>query len=168
MSHQSAEMPSVAAPALADPRPAARSQAAVCHCLIASADRRHRESLKQAAVESGWRAVVCRDAETALAESRRWLVQLAVVDIRRPDGAGPPGYRGLVEELAGQCELLLVVCGNQANAMEEIWARQLGAWLYLPGVTGGSDLAMLCGEAKQIVQQRDRSAKRPAGAPGRK
>jgi hypothetical protein len=37
--------------------------------------------------------------------------------------------------------------------MEEIWARQLGAWMYLPGVNDHSDVAMLCGEARNAAEK---------------
>jgi hypothetical protein len=46
-----------------------------------------------------------------------------------------------------------VICGNEGRPQEEIWARQLGAWLYLPGVVESDDVAMLCGEARQIAEQ---------------
>ncbi len=37
--------------------------------------------------------------------------------------------------------------------MGEIWSRQLGVWMYLPGVDDESDIAMLCGEARNAVEK---------------
>jgi hypothetical protein len=43
-----------------------------------------------------------------------------------------------------------VICGSEDNVDEELWARQLGAWLYLPGVTDGDSLTSLCVEARRL------------------
>jgi hypothetical protein len=47
----------------------------------------------------------------------------------------------------------LIVCGNEGDVEEEVWVRQLGAWLYLPNVTEASNLALLCGEARHIAER---------------
>ena len=52
----------------------------------------------------------------------------------------------------------LIVCGNEGATEEEIWVRQLGAWMYLPGVTEGSNLSLLCSEARHIAERLSRSA----------
>jgi hypothetical protein len=49
--------------------------------------------------------------------------------------------------------MLLVICGRDGDAMQEIWAHQLGAWLYLPGVDISGDLAMLCSQARMVVEK---------------
>ena len=46
--------------------------------------------------------------------------------------------------------MLLVICGSEDNVDEELWARQLGAWLYLPGVCDGDSLTSLCVEARRL------------------
>jgi hypothetical protein len=64
----------------------------------------------------------------------------------------------VLEQLASQSGVLLIVCGNEGSVEEELWVRQRGAWLYLPGVVEASNLALLCGEAKQIVERLARTA----------
>ena len=47
--------------------------------------------------------------------------------------------------------LLLVICGHEGEVEEEIWARQLGVWLYVPGLSNApaEDLSLLCQQAYQ-------------------
>jgi hypothetical protein len=93
------------------------------------------------------------DPERAWSETRRQLIQLALVDLEGPTKLEPAGYRQLLLRLVPEPELLVVVCGHDADATEEIWVRQLGAWMYLAGVNRGSDVALVCSEARQIAEQ---------------
>jgi hypothetical protein len=135
-------------------------------CLIVSADRRRGEMLERAACDGGWKTCVCVDARTALEHLSRAFVHLAVVDLHEQNLAA---FRPVLEQLASRGGLLLIVCGNEGNPEEEVWVRQLGAWLYLPGVTETSNLALLCGEARQIAERiarvpaPDRSGRATAG-----
>ncbi len=119
-------------------------------CLIVSADGRRGEMFEQAAADGGWKTCVCVDATTALAHISRAFVHLAVVDLQ---GQKLETFRPVLEQLASRGGLLLIVCGNEGDAEEEVWVRQLGAWLYLPGVAETSNLALLCGEARQIAER---------------
>ena len=120
-------------------------------CLLASGDEPRREMLLKSVNAAGWETVVCTDPAGAWSALRREMFQMAVVDLQ---GEQPVvDFRELCEQLASQRNLLLMVCGNEANATEEIWARQLGAWLYLPGVSAGSDLETLCIEGRNIAQR---------------
>lgn len=134
-------------------------RAAVWQCLVLSADARRREMLSDAATESGWNTICCRDAETAEAETYRRLVQLALIDLCTNSGGMSPRMRRLVERLAAQRDLLVALCGRDADDLEEVWARQLGAWLYLPKVTAASDVASICGEALQLAAQGPRTSR---------
>jgi DNA-binding response OmpR family regulator len=120
-------------------------------CLIVSADESQRQLLSLAATEAGWLVCMCPDARTALDRVRRMYLHLAIVDLDQHELARPAGFGPLVEELARASNLLLVVCGREGSAQEEIWARQLGVWLYLPGTVDREDLTALCGEARQLV-----------------
>jgi hypothetical protein len=122
-------------------------------CLILSSQNGRREMLNRAAEMAGWEPIVCLDADAAHEQIGRMFLQLAIVDMVPMAGREPPGYRDLAEKLARLGGLLLVICGNEGRPQEEIWARQLGAWLYLPGVVESDDVAMLCGEARQIAEQ---------------
>ena len=97
--------------------------------------------------------MVFRDAEVARLAASRIRFRLAVVDLQRTRGSPPAGLRELCEALAAEGTALLVVCGNDGDAVEEIWAHQLGAWLYLPSVEADSDLTMLCEQARTVVEK---------------
>ncbi|MEX0676523.1 MAG: hypothetical protein WD063_05575 [Pirellulales bacterium] len=122
----------------------------VFQCLIVSADPGRRRMLEQAASDGGWKTFMCADTPTALAHIHRWLMQLAVVDL---EAQPPESFRPLVEQLTACSGLLSIVCGNERNVEEEIWVRQRGAWMYLPGVADTSNVSLLCGEARHIAER---------------
>ena len=127
--------------------------AGLFQCLVASVNPERRDALASAASDEGWNPVVCADARNASAAFRRMLMGLALVDLEKPDGGTPSEFRALAEQLIRSPTTLVVVCGHQNDPTEEIWARGLGAWLYLPGVTHGPEVATVCREA-MIVSQR--------------
>jgi hypothetical protein len=59
--------------------------------------------------------------------------------------------RRLVEQLAARSGPLLAVCGKPDDTLGEVWSRQLGVWMYLPGVDSQSDIALLCSEARSVL-----------------
>jgi len=122
----------------------------VYQCLIVSADPERREMFEHAAGEGGWMTVICADAPSALTCISRSLVQLAIVDLETQKLGT---FRPVVEQLTSHSGLLLIVCGNEGDINEEIWVRQLGAWLYLPGVPDGNNFSTLCGEARHIAER---------------
>jgi ActR/RegA family two-component response regulator len=122
----------------------------VFQCLIVSADAQRRQMFQQAASESGWKSFLCGDAPAALTALNRSIVQLAIVDL---EAQHPATFHLVVEQITARSGLLLVVCGNEGNIDEEVWVRQLGAWLYLPGVPEGNSFTTLCGEARHIAER---------------
>jgi len=60
----------------------------------------------------------------------------------------------IAEEFAGRPGTLLAICGSDDNVDEELWARPLGAWVYLPGVTSGDALVSLVTEARRLAERR--------------
>jgi len=122
----------------------------VFQCLIVSADPQRRRMLERAAADGGWKTFACGDTATAMAHIHRWLMKLAVVDL---EAQPPESLRPLVEQLSACGGMLSIVCGNEGNVDEEIWARQRGAWMYLPGVADSSSISLLCGEARQIAER---------------
>jgi hypothetical protein len=122
----------------------------VFQCLIVSADPGRRLMLGRAATDGGWKTYLCPDAPTAVTHIHRWLMQLAVVDL---EAQPPDSLRPLVEQLSDCSGLLSIVCGNEGDVEEEIWVRQRGTWMYLPGVADSSNISLLCGEARQIAER---------------
>jgi ActR/RegA family two-component response regulator len=137
-------------------RPIRREAKAVdlFHCLIVSADLPRQKMLARAAAEGGWETVVCSDGRTALSHASVLFLQMAIVDLDGQSCAnGNAGeFDELLERLA-PTKLLLLVCGNEGDTEEEIKIRQLGAWLYLPGVVETSDVSLLCTEARHIAER---------------
>ena len=46
---------------------------------------------------------------------------------------------------------LLTVLGDPSDFADEIWARQLGAWLYLPGIPGEDAMEQICVQARDVT-----------------
>ena len=77
----------------------------------------------------------------------RWLI------CSRPWVSTSGNYEALVEQLASRSGPLLAVCGKPDDLQGEVWSRQLGVWMYLPGIDTDSDIALLCGEARNILKK---------------
>ena len=135
------------------PVPKGSNKSAKFRCLIASDNALRVSMFSRAAVEQGWEPVVCYDANMAAREAVCQQFQMAVVDIADNGAMSTKRFREIAERLVAEKNALIMICGSEDNADEEIWARQIGAWIYLPGVDDQTDLAMLCGESKNIVEK---------------
>lgn len=139
-----------------------KAEIGVLHCLVSSASKVRRNLISDAATGVGWSTIICASADDALSEAKRSRVRFAMVDLD-DRGETPQGARELVQTLIQDSSQILVgVCGHEANPEEEIWVRQLGIWLYLPGVTTSSEIATLCEHAMQIVTERGLGKELPA------
>lgn len=122
-------------------------------CLVVSPSVQRSQMLVRAAQEEHWATIVCRGTEEAARQAVRNRIQLAMIDLQ----AVPPGeeqeFRKLVEQLTSRDGPLVAVCGNPNDALGEVWSRQLGVWMYLPGVDSECDLALVCSEARSIVEK---------------
>jgi DNA-binding NtrC family response regulator len=134
-----------------------RGEYQLFHCLVVSADGERQEMLARGAAEAGWETTIVCDAEAALACQRRSFVQLAFIDLES-DSSGR--LHELLEHFAPMKDLLTIACGAEGDIEEEIWVRQVGVWLYLPGVGDETRLSLLCDEARRIVERLHVSASR--------
>ncbi len=141
-----------AAPASLRPVTQERSTDSV-QCLVVAADDARRDNLAFAAREGGWSATLCGDAATAVSQARLKFVQMAIVDLTGPVANDAASCRFLVEQLACISRMLLLVCGNIDDPREEVWARHLGVWMYLPGAIDGTELVGLCVAARETVER---------------
>lgn len=132
-------------------------------CLIASVSAERAQLLVRAAHEQLWATIVCRSAEDALRQSVRQRIQLALIDMQSLPDADRDAFRGLAQRLAGRSGTLLAVCGGPNDTAGEVWSRQLGVWMYLPGVNSQSDIALLCREARQVLEKLSRRGMAVAG-----
>ncbi len=144
------------------------SRQALFECLIVAHVDQRGGMLKQAALDGGWDPLVCRDAEVAAEQGARRRFRLALLDLQYAPGPAIPRLRRLSESLSAQAGPLVIVCGHENDPPEEIWARQLGVWLYWPAVDETCDIASVCRQALIGVpaEQGDRSRDAESGRTG--
>ena len=123
-------------------------------CLVVSGDDRLRHRLDTMADLNGWSACYTPADSDELRSVVDADFHLVVVDIANPLGDRVSDTVEIAEEFAGRSNTLVVVCGSGESVDEELWARQLGAWVYLPGVSGGDALMSLFAEARRVVERR--------------
>jgi hypothetical protein len=147
-----------------DSRAAATCRTAVAlqTCLVVSTSARRAQLWVRAAHEEQWATIVCTTADDAMRQSVRHRVELALVDLQSAPPAQAQVLRTLVERLAARNGPLLAVCGDPDDTTGEVWSRQLGVWMYLPGVDGHSDIALLCSEARNILEKLSGRTGQPA------
>lgn len=100
-------------------------------------------------------------APVTIAAAWRDLVagpRLAFIDIAHPLAGHSDATRALAATLAARRRVMLVVCGSAPPVMDrvfggadEIWARELGAVVYLPGVGTDAGIALLVDEARGLL-----------------
>ena len=128
-------------------------------CLVVSASPHRAQLWVRAAHDEHWTTIVCTTADDANRQSVRHRIDLALIDLQSAVAECESRFKGLVQQLAARGGPLLAVCGKPDDPTGEVWSRQLGIWMYLPGVDSQSDIAMLCGEARKILQKlSDRAA----------
>jgi hypothetical protein len=132
--------------------PQREAPAALQTCLVVSLSARRAQLLVRGAHEDHWATIVCNCADDALRQTVRQRVQLALVDLQSAPPARVQPLKRLVEQLAAR-RMLLAVCGKPDDPTGEVWSRQLGVWMYLPGVDSQSDIALLCAEARHVLEK---------------
>jgi hypothetical protein len=130
-----------------------RVSVALHTCLVVSASPQRAQLWVRAAHEEHWTTIVCTTADDANRQSVRNRIDLALVDLQSAPVGCEPRLRSLVQQLATRDGPLLAVCGKPDDTSGEVWSRQLGVWMYLPGVDSESDIALLCGEARNILKK---------------
>ncbi len=130
-----------------------RQQAAVSlwSCLLVSTEQQLRRRMREAASEAGWNPVECKTVEESLRQAALHVFPLALIDV----GHQLPSkvHEDLIRSLRQSASNLVVVCDQDANPEGELWARQRGAWMYLPEVNDASDLARICREAQAVTEK---------------
>lgn len=141
---------------LAGKAPATRAgrMPGVLKCLVVSGDEGLRHRLDTMADLAGWSACDAPVDAVDLRTAVEGDYHLVIADIARPLGERVNDTVEVAEEFAGRPGTLVVVCGSGESVDEELWARQLGAWVYLPGVSGGDALMSLFAEAGRVVERR--------------
>lgn len=119
------------------------------NCVVVSACRQRRQAWAATASAAGWECAQYADAGNAHVAAESGTVQIVVVDLEPNDT--PPGFFWLCEWLVSKRprDMLLLVCGQCDDPSQELWARQLGAWAFLPGNDNPATSEALLVEAAQ-------------------
>ena len=125
-------------------------------CLVVTGNSRLRERLQAVAEIAEWAECVTPRESAELGTVSAADHRLVVIDIAEPCGDRVSDSIRLAEDFVARPGTLVVVCGSGESVDEELWARQLGTWLYLPGVSDGDSLVEAFLEARRL-----------AGLPGR-
>ena len=128
-------------------------------CLVFGLQPDRRQFLVQSARSAGWDAVECSQEQITAGPQILEGQRLVIFDLKTEDGSTPTALQGSAERAARQKGILIVLCGNAGNVAEEIWARQMGVWLYLPGAVDDVDLAEVFEEAVRIDEKRHNTAR---------
>ena len=139
-------------PTLDRPR-SANTTRGLLECLIVSSRDQRRARLARAAAASGWASMACGDCDSVRRLASRMAVKLAFVDLEEASPAKVAELRCLAEDLARGDKPLLVLCGADGDFKLEIWARQLGVWLFLPGLADFDGVTGVCDEARTVVER---------------
>ncbi|MGI9427166.1 MAG: hypothetical protein ACR2NM_00800 [Bythopirellula sp.] len=123
------------------------------NCLVLSWSEQRAQLLQSVAVDEAWQAKVCGDVQEFLRSVFQLDVPLTVVDLPRKGTASYAELREIATQTHGVNRSLLVVCGASTGGDpdEEQWARELGAWAYLPGATDASGLRLVFAEARKAL-----------------
>jgi len=119
-------------------------------CLVVTGDASLRGRVRSVADITEW--AVC-DAPATADELRAAVdrdYDFVIVDIASPCGDRVTDSVALAEAFSARPGTLLVVCSSGESVEEELWARQLGAWAYLPGMSTGDSLVSLFRDAGRL------------------
>ncbi len=121
-------------------------------CVVLSWSEQRSQLLQSVAEDESWQAKVCGDVQEFLRSVFQLEVPLTVIDLPRRESLAYSELREIATQTSGVNRSLLVVCGaSDDDGEEELWARQLGAWAYLPGATDDSGLRLIFAEARKAL-----------------
>jgi hypothetical protein len=120
-------------------------------CLVLTWSEGRADLLRSAARNESWQATVNIDAREFLRNVFLLRVPLTFVDLPDVQQREYSVWQTAAERAKDLSDSLVVVCGFGGDAAEEIWARQLGAWAYLPGDNGLAGLELIFGDARKAV-----------------
>lgn len=150
--------PTMSAPVATNPsgaasgRPAGAANANAWACLVLAGDPQRRASFERSAKAAGWAPITCSSIGEAARQHRRWRTQLAAIDFGSTTGPARAALQQFAEQIAAP-ERLLLICDEPADAQGELWARQVGAWVYLPSPEFGDGLVDLFNDARQAAEK---------------
>ena len=127
----------------------------VFQCLIASPSDVRVAMMADAATAAGWNVTVEYEPTEAFDSHQRSVFKLILVDLEAcPNETSNEEFRALTTKISlSSGSPLVIVCGHIGQPEEEIWARQLGVWLYVPALSDDFGVSQLCDHARDAVQR---------------
>ena len=123
-------------------------------CLVTSSSEQRLELFRLAAEAESWRVISCHGVTEFMRKLFRERVPLTIVDLPLPAAQNYSDLRGAAERVREAGDSLLMVSGMTDDPSEEIWARQLGAWVYLPMPDDSQGLEwVFCEARKALLEQ---------------
>jgi hypothetical protein len=120
-------------------------------CLVLTWSEGRADLLRSAARNESWQATVNVDTREFLRNVFLLRVPLTFVDLPAIQQQKYTVWQNAAERAKDLSDSLVVICGVGGDSAEEIWARQLGAWAYLPGDNGLAGLELIFGDARKAV-----------------
>lgn len=120
-------------------------------CLVLTWSEGRADLLRSAARNESWQATVNIDVHEFLRNVFLLRVPLTFVDLPGTKQQSYSTCQNAAERIKDLSDSLVVICGLGGNPTEELWARQLGAWAYLPGDNGLAGLELIFGDARKAV-----------------
>lgn len=143
---QPAGVRSLAGPALVLPH--------LLRCRVLTWSDQRTELLRTAAEQESWQPTLNVDVRQFLRHLFQHRAPLTFVDLPSQVAQEYRLYQTAVERAAEMKELV-AVCGAEQTPEEEVWARQLGVWVYLPGDNGLVGLRHLFGNAREAFAKQN-------------
>lgn len=121
------------------------------HCLMLTWCDERTELLCTAAENESWNSTVNLDFQEYLRNLFRLRVPLTLIDLPSLESTSYPSIQQAAGHASEIGSLQVIICGNEGHHEEEIWARSLGVWAYLPGDSGQAGLEYLFSDARQAL-----------------
>ncbi len=125
-------------------------------CLVVSWSDQRARMLQSVAKGESWQAEICNELQDFLRTLFQSDAHLTIVDLPHPETAAYEQLRQVTAQACGMSRSLFVVCGTDSAKEEELreeelWARQLGIWTYLPGLSDRHGLEFVFAEARKAT-----------------
>ncbi len=120
-------------------------------CLVLTWSDERLALLQSAAEVESWEVTTDLDPREFIRNLWREQGPLAFVDLPELGSTAYVSFQEAVTRSAEMGNVLVIVCGQAGAFTEEIWARSLGVWAYLPGDNGVEGFKCLFRDARQAL-----------------
>ncbi|WP_148072717.1 hypothetical protein [Bythopirellula goksoeyrii] len=121
------------------------------HCLMLTWCDERSDLLRAAAENESWHPTVNLEIQEFLRNLFRLRLPLTLIDLPALDSGAYPKVQQAASHASEIGNSQVIVCGNEGQCQEELWARSLGVWAYLPGDGGLAGLEYLFSDARQAL-----------------